>query len=45
MFDMSKCSICRKETPKDEMVGNICQECATSKLHEDDYDVGMDDFS
>jgi hypothetical protein len=42
---MVKCSICGEKKSKDEMVGDICQECASSIVKEDDFDVGMDDFS
>ena len=42
---MVKCSICGERKSKDEMVGDICQDCALSIVQEDDFDVGMDDFS
>jgi hypothetical protein len=29
----------------DEMIEDICQDCSSAKLKEDDFDVGMDDFS
>jgi hypothetical protein len=42
---MPRCTLCNKETPKDEMIGTLCQECSYLKVQEDDYDIGMDDFS
>jgi len=39
------CSICKEKKTKDEMVGDICQNCATSLAQENDLDVGIDDFS
>lgn len=42
---MVKCSICGERKSKDEMVGDICQDCASSIVQEDDFDVGIDDFS
>ena len=42
---MVRCSICGEKKSKDEMIGGICQDCASSLLQEDDLDVGMDDFS
>ena len=42
---MPKCSICGEIRKKEEMNGNICQDCASALLKEEEYDVGMDDFS
>jgi hypothetical protein len=42
---MVRCSICGEKKSKDEMVGEICQDCAASIVEEQDLDVGMDDFS
>jgi len=42
---MPKCSICGEKKQVEEMENNICLECATAILHEDDMDVGMNDFS
>ena len=44
---MSKkiCSICKEKKTKDEMVGDICQDCASSIVAEDEFDIGMDNFS
>ena len=42
---MAKCSICGEKKTKNEMIGDICQDCASSLLQEDDFDVGIDDFS
>jgi len=38
------CSICGEKKSIDEMVGDICQDCASSIMQDDDLDVGMDDF-
>ena len=40
-----RCSICKEKRTIDEMVGDVCQDCASSIVKEDDLDVGMDDFS
>ena len=40
-----KCSICGEKKERDQMVGDICEDCAASMVQEDDLDVGMDDFS
>jgi hypothetical protein len=42
---MPICSICGEMKNKDEMIEDICQDCASAKLKEDEFDVGMDDFS
>ena len=42
---MPKCSICGERKGKNEMEDDICLDCASAKLREDEYDVGMDDFS
>jgi len=42
---MSRCSICGERKKKEEMEGDICMDCASSLLQEDDLDVGMDNFS
>ena len=42
---MVKCPICGEKKSKDEMVGYIFQDCASSIIQEDDFDLGMDDFS
>ena len=42
---MPRCSICREKKNKEDMVEDICQDCASALLKEDEYDVGMDDFS
>ena len=41
----TRCSICREKKSIDEMIGDICQDCASSFVQKDDLDVGMDDFS
>jgi hypothetical protein len=30
---------------RDDMVGDICQDCASAILTEDEFDLGIDDFS
>ena len=40
-----RCSICGEKKSINDMVGDICQDCASSLVQEDDLDVGMDDFS
>ena len=40
-----KCSICGEIKKRNQMVGDICEDCAASIVQEDDLDVGMDDFS
>ena len=42
---MPRCSICGEWKKKEKMVEDICQDCASAILKEDEYDVGMDDFS
>jgi hypothetical protein len=42
---MPRCSICGEQISIEELLNDICLECAKSKLQEDDLDVGMDDFS
>ena len=42
---MPKCSICGEEKNKEELIDDICEDCASAKLKEDEYDLGMDDFS
>jgi len=42
---MPRCSICGEWKSKEEMESNICLECASAIVKEDDTDVGMDDFS
>ena len=42
---MPRCSICKEMKTKDEMENDICFDCASAILREDDKDVGMDDFS
>ena len=42
---MPSCSICNEWKSKEEMENNICLECASAIVREDDADVGMDDFS
>jgi len=42
---MSKCSICGEKKSKDDMIGDICQDCASSMVQEDDIDLGLDNFS
>jgi hypothetical protein len=39
------CSICKEKKSIDEMIGDICQDCAASIVQEDDLDIGMDNFS
>ena len=40
-----RCSICNEEKNKNEMENDICLECASALVREDDTDVGLDDFS
>ena len=42
---MLRCSICGEKKNKDEMEDDICLDCASAILREDDLDVGKDDFS
>jgi hypothetical protein len=42
---MPICSICGEMKNKDEMENDICLECASAILKEDDTDVGANDFS
>ena len=42
---MPKCSICGQKKNIEDMENDICLDCASSLLQEDDLDVGMDDFS
>jgi hypothetical protein len=42
---LPKCSICGEDKNKDDMENDICLECASAILKENDKDVGMDDFS
>ena len=42
---MPLCSICGEEKSKEEMENDICLDCASAKLKENDKDIGMNDFS
>jgi hypothetical protein len=42
---MPKCSICGEKKNKEELIGDLCQECSSALLKEEEYDIGMDDFS
>jgi len=42
---MPRCSICNEWKSKEEMENDICLECASVIVREDDTDIGMDDFS
>ena len=42
---MPKCSIWKDMKNKEELVQGICEDCASAILKEDEYDVGIDDFS
>jgi len=41
----TKCSICGEKKSIDERVGDICQNCASSIVQEDDFVVDIDNFS
>ena len=43
--NMPRCSICGERKRKNEMENDICLDCASAILQEDDTDVGMNDFS
>ena len=42
---MPKCKICGKEYPPEEMVGDICINCASAMMQKDgiDFGLGMED--
>ena len=42
---MPICSICGEEKAEEEMENDICLDCASSKLQENDKDIGVNDFS
>ena len=42
---MPRCSICKEWKSEDEIEEDICLDCASSKIQEDDLNVGRDDFS
>ena len=42
---MPICSICREKKAEEEMENDICLDCASAILQEDEKDVGRDDFS
>jgi hypothetical protein len=42
---MPRCSICGEIKNKVEMLEDICQDCASAILKEDEFDIEMDDFS
>ena len=42
---LPRCSICGERKSKEDMENDICLECASAIVKEDDTDVGMDDFS
>jgi hypothetical protein len=45
IITMPKCTICGETKKKEELVDDICQDCASAILKEEEYDFGKDDFS
>ena len=40
--DMPKCKICGQEYPPEEMVGDICINCASAMMQKDGIDFGLE---